>query len=171
MRPWRYKVTITPCALRTCLQWLTVSLMGKVSPGSTPARITSVFAMMVLSGTDGVVLRVSLRPVLGSLTTWKLWLLLLGRLDELTLLETGLSWGRSPPLPLPFTDGSAESSSPVDFLFAFGLERLETGSSVTMRALGAGKGEMLMFSKKLTRLRQERVGLIVVGLVMVDVSI
>lgn len=40
-----------------------------------------------------------------------------------------------------------------------------------MRALGAGKGAISMFSRKLTRLRQETVGFIVVGLVSVDVSI
>lgn len=32
--------------------------------------------------------------LVGSLTIWKLWLLLLGRLDELTLLGTGLNGGR-----------------------------------------------------------------------------
>lgn len=67
---------------------------------------------------------------------------------------------------------SAESamSDPADLLFALDLERFETGSRVTMRALGAGKGEISMFSRKLTRLRQESVGFMVVGLVRVAVS-
>jgi hypothetical protein len=79
--------------------------MGKVSPGSTPARESSAFAVMVLSVTEGVALRPSLfcplvlADELGSLTTLKLWLLLLGRLDELTLLGEGLNGG------LPSTEG------------------------------------------------------------------
>ena len=89
-----------PCALRTCLQWLIVTCTGKESPGSTPARSTSVLAVMVLSGVDGVILRVSLFRIrvladdLGSLPIWKLWLLLLSRLEELTLLGAGLSGAR-----------------------------------------------------------------------------
>jgi hypothetical protein len=52
-----------PCALRTCFQWFIVTVMGNVSPGSTPARKSSAFAVMVLSETEGVALRPSLfRP-------------------------------------------------------------------------------------------------------------
>ena len=66
-----------PCALRTCLQWLMVIVTGKLSPGSTPARNTSVLAVIVLSGAEVAVLRVSLfrTPMLeelGSLPIWKL---------------------------------------------------------------------------------------------------
>lgn len=61
-------------------------------------------------------------------------------------------------------------SVPVDFDLALDLERRETGSKVTTRGLGAGNGAMSIFSRKLTRLRHERVGFIVVGFVRVDVS-
>lgn len=158
--------------------------MGKVSPGSTPARRTSAFAVMVLSEIEGVALRPSLlRPPvlaeeLGSLWIWKLWLLLLGRLEELTLLGEGLSGGRgSTDAAAPLTgvsmeevSGAAVASELVDLAFALDLERFETGSRVTMRALGAGKGAMSMFSRRLTRLRQVRIGFMVVGRVRVDVS-
>lgn len=62
-------------------------------------------------------------------------------------------------------------SDPTDRLFALDLDRFDTGSRVTIRALGAGKGEISMFSRRLTRRRQERVGFMVVGLVNVAVSI
>lgn len=58
-----------------------------------------------------------------------------------------------------------------DFPLTLDFERLETGSRVTMRAFGAGNGAMSMFSRKLMRLLQDMVGLIVVGFVRVDVSI
>lgn len=161
-----------------------VTLMGKVSPGSTPARSTSALAVIILSDIEGVALRPSLfRPPvlvdeLESLWIRKLWLLLLGRLEELTLLGEGLRGGRlSTDAAAPLTgvsmeavSGAAVASELVDLAFVFGLVRFETGSSVTMRALGAGKGAMSMFSKRLTRLRQVIVGFMVVGRVMVDVS-
>ena len=124
--------------------------------------------------------RVSLLRIpalLGSLMVWKLWLLLLGRLDELTLLGTGLNGGRgSVPvvLPIPFTDRSEESRASwlvVFLIVALDLERLETGSRVTIRAFGAGNGAISILSKRFTRLRHDRTGFIVVGLVRVDVSI
>lgn len=158
--------------------------MGRVSPGSTPARRSSAFAVMVLSEIDGVALRPSLfcPPVLadelGSLAIRKLWLLSLGRLDELTLLGEGLSGG------LVSTDGAAPligvsteavsgpgvASEFVDLAFPLGFERLEIGSNVTIRALGAGKGAMSIFSRRLTRLRHVSVGFMVVGRVRVEVS-
>ena len=66
--------------------------------------------------------------------------------------------------------GPAVASEFVDFAFPLGFERLETGSKVTMRALGAGKGAMSIFSKRLTRLLHVRVGFMVVGRVRVEVS-
>lgn len=112
---------------------------------------------------------------LGSLGTWKLKLLLLRRLDELTLLGAGLRGGRLSILLPPWADGSMESvsgaSDPADLAFAFDLDRRVIGSRVTTRGLGGGKGAMSMFSRTLTRLRHVEVGLIVVGLVRVDVSI
>lgn len=57
------------------------------------------------------------------------------------------------------------------FPLAFDFERLETGSSVTMRAFGAGNGAISMLSIRFTRFRHDMVGFIVVGLVKVDVSI
>lgn len=183
MRPWRYNVTMIPCALRTCLQWLIVTVMGRVSPGSTPARKSSAFAVMVLSEIDGVTLRPSLFcPVLadelGSLAIRKLWLLSLGRLDELTLLGEGLSGGlvstdgAAPLIGVSIEDvsGAAVASEFVDLAFPFGFERLEIGSNVTIRALGAGKGAISIFSRRLTRLRHVRVGFMVVGRVRVEVS-
>ena len=65
--------------------------------------------------------------------------------------------------------GAAVASEFIDLAFALDLERFETGSSVTMRALGAGKGAISIFSRKLTRLRQDMVGFMVVGRVRVDV--
>lgn len=162
-----------------------VTLMGNVSPGSTPARRTSALAVMVLSETEGVTLRPSLfRPPpvlvdeLGSLAIWKLWLLLLGRLEELTLLGDGLSggrWSTEPAAPLTGVSmeevsGAAVVSEAGDLDFALDLDRLETGSRVTTRALGAGNGAISMFSSKFTRLRQVSVGFMVVGRVRVDVS-
>lgn len=173
-----------PCALRTFFEWLMVTLIGRVSPGSTPARSSSALAVMVLSEIEGVALRPSLfRPVvlaeeLGSLTIWKLWLLLLGRLEELTLLGDGLNggrWSTEPAAPLmgvsidDVSGAAVVSEGVVDLAFAFDLERLDTGSIVTMRALGAGKGAISMFSSMFTRLRQVRVGFMVVGRVRVEV--
>lgn len=65
--------------------------------------------------------------------------------------------------------GAAVVSELVDLAFALDLERFETGSRVTMRALGGGKGAMSIFSKRLTRRRHVRIGFMVVGRVMVDV--
>ena len=75
-------------------------------------------------------------------------------------------------LPDPLTNRSLESCGSwlADFFNALGLERLETGSRVTMRALGAGKGDMSILSKRFMRLRHEIVGFMVVGFVRVDVS-
>ena len=64
-------------------------------------------------------------------------------------------------------DSVADDALPLPLDF----DRLETGSRVTILALGAGKGAMSMFSIRLIRLRQDKVGFIVVGLVRVDVSI
>lgn len=158
--------------------------MGNVSPGSTPARKSSAFAVMVLSETEGVALRPSLfRPLvladeLGSLAIWKLRLLSLGRLDELTLLGDGLSGGlvstegAAPLIGVSIEDvsGAAVVSELGDLALFLVFERFEIGSNVTMRALGAGKGAISIFSKRLTRLRQVRVGFIVVGRVRVEVS-
>lgn len=158
--------------------------MGRVSPGSTPARRSSALAVMVLSERDGVALRPSLfcPPVLedelGSLAIRKLWLLSLGRLDELTLLGEGLSGGlvsmegAVPLIGVSIEDvsGPAVASEVVDLAFPFGFERFEIGSNVTMRALGAGNGAMSIFSRILTRLRQVSVGFMVVGRVKVEVS-
>lgn len=66
--------------------------------------------------------------------------------------------------------GAAVVSDGGDFTFALDLERLDTGSRVTMRALGAGKGAISIFSSRLIRFRQVRVGFMVVGRVRVDVS-
>lgn len=63
-------------------------------------------------------------------------------------------------------DSVADDALPLPLDF----DRLDTGSRVTIRALGAGKGAMSIFSNRLIRLRHERVGFIVVGLVRVDVS-
>lgn len=63
------------------------------------------------------------------------------------------------------------ADSAGDFPLAFDFERLEMGSSVTMRALGAGNGVISIFSKKLIRFRHDIVGFIVVGFVKVAVSI
>lgn len=65
--------------------------------------------------------------------------------------------------------GAAVVSEAGDFCFALDLERLDTGSRVTMRALGAGKGAISIFSSKLIRFRQVRVGFMVVGRVRVEV--
>jgi hypothetical protein len=65
--------------------------------------------------------------------------------------------------------GAAVASELVDLAFAFDLERFDTGSSVTMRALGAGNVAMSMFSKRLTRRRHVRVGFMVVGRVRMEV--
>lgn len=160
-----------------------VTFIGRVSPGSTPARNTSVFVVMVLSAIDGAALLPSLflLPVLadelGSLASWKLWLLLLGRLEELTLLGDGLSGGRSADASVKLFgvcidkfSGAVVVSEDADLDFVLGLVRFDTGSSVTMRALGAGNGAISMFSRRLTRFRQETVGFIVTGRVKVDVS-
>ena len=158
--------------------------MGNVSPGSTPARKSSAFAVIVLSETEGVALRPSLfRPLvlaeeLGSLAIWKLKLLSLGRLDELTLLGEGLSGGLAStegaaPLigvSIEVLSGAAVASELVDFVLLLVFERFEMGSNVTIRALGAGNGAMSMFSRRLTRLRQVSVGFMVVGRVRVEVS-
>lgn len=158
--------------------------MGSVSPGSTPARKSSAFAVMVLSEIDGVTLRPSLfcplvlADELGSLAIRKLWLLSLGRLDELTLLGEGLRGGLTStdgdaPLIGVSTEvvsGPAVASEFVDWAFPFGLGRFAIGSNVTMRGLGAGKGAMSMFSRRLTRLLHVRVGFMVVGRVRVEVS-
>lgn len=156
-------------------------MIGNVSPGSTPARKTSAFAVMIPSVTDGVMLRASLLRIpvlvdeLGSLGTRKLWLLLLGRLEELTLLGAGLSGGRLSVEFSPFSGESSDcvsgASDPADLAFALDLARREIGSRVTIRGLGRGKGAISMFSNTVTRRRQVEVGLIVVGLVRVDVSI
>ena len=158
--------------------------MGRLSPGSTPARESSAFAVIVLSVTEGVALRPSLfRPLvladeLGSLTTWKLWLLLLSRLDELTLLGEGLNGGLpstegvAPLIGVSTEDvsGPAVASELVDFAFARDFERFEIGSNVTIRAFGAGNVAMSIFSRRLTRRRQVSVGFMVVGRVRVEVS-
>lgn len=94
------------------------------------------------------------------------------------MLGKGLGdWRLSTDAAAPLTgvsmeavSGAVVASELVDLPFIFDLVRFETGSSVTMRALGAGKGAMSIFSKKLTRLRQVIVGFIVVGRVMVDVK-
>lgn len=65
--------------------------------------------------------------------------------------------------------GAAVASEFIDLAFALDLERFEIGSRVTMRALGAGNGAISIFSRKLTRLRQDMVGFMVVGRVRVDV--
>jgi hypothetical protein len=115
---------------------------------------------------------------LGSLAIRKLWLLSLGRLDELTLLGEGLSGGListegDAPLIGVSTEvvsGPAVASEFVDWAFPFGFERRAIGSNVTIRGLGAGKGAMSMFSRRLTRLLHVRVGFMVVGRVRVEVS-
>ena len=78
---------------------------------------------------------------------------------------------------MPFTgvlvddvSGAAVASDAGDLGFALDLERLDTGSRVTIRALGAGKGAISIFSRRLTRFRQVRIGFMVVGRVRVDVS-
>lgn len=94
------------------------------------------------------------------------------------LLREGLNggrWSTDPAAPLTGVSirgvpGAAVVSEFVDLAFAFDLARLETGSSVTMRAFGGGNGAMSIISRRLTRLRQERVGFMVVGRVRVDVS-
>lgn len=93
------------------------------------------------------------------------------------MLKDGLSGGRlSTEAAAPLTgvsieevSGAAVASELVDLALAFDLERFETGSRVTMRALGAGKGAISMFSNRLTRRRHVRVGFIVVGRVRVEV--
>ena len=161
-----------------------MTVIGRVSPGRTPARRSSAFAVIVLSEIDGVALRLSLfcPPVLadepGSLEIRKLWLLSLGRLHELTLLGEGLRGGLVSmegvaPLIGVSTEavsGPAVASEFVDLAFPLDFERFEIGSNVTIRALGAGKGAMSMFSRILTRLRHVSVGFMVVGRVRVEVS-
>lgn len=80
--------------------------------------------------------------------------------------------GAAPPIEASIEDvfGAAVAPELVDFALLLVLERLETGSNVTMRALGAGNGAMSMFSKRLIRLRQVSVGFMVVGRVRVEVS-
>lgn len=102
--------------------------------------------------------------------------LLLSRLDELTLLGAGLRGGRFSGATVPLVgDGSNDpdsgASEPAGLVFAFDLERFETGSRVTTRALGGGKPAISILSSRLTRLRHVMVGFIVVGFVKVDVSI
>jgi len=70
-------------------------------------------AVMVLWSDEEVVLlraslflRLAAFVELGSLTIWKLWLLLLRRLEELTSLGAGLKGGLWSPATVPFKDGS-----------------------------------------------------------------
>lgn len=60
-------------------------------------------------------------------------------------------------------------STEEDLCFNFAFERFETGSRETTRGFGAGNSAISISSSTVTRLWQDMVGDMVVGLVKMDV--